>query len=94
MWESLRFPFDINSSNRTGIPFLSHIPLLGALFRGDTKSKQREELVIMIQPQVVETDEELAALQAAESKRQVLGKQASEYEKTSPPSLSTKGKVP
>ena len=37
---------------KTGIPVLSRIPGLGALFRSSVKSKTREELIIMLQPVV------------------------------------------
>lgn len=36
-----------------GIPGLSRLPLLGRLFREDVKSKERSELIIFIQPVVV-----------------------------------------
>ncbi len=37
---------------KTGIPILSNIPLLGALFSTTTKEKVRTELVILIRPEV------------------------------------------
>ena len=39
----------------TGIPYLSRIPLLGAAFRGTSTSKERQELVILMCPQVTLT---------------------------------------
>ena len=40
------------STNRvkTGIPVLSNIPLLGALFSNTTKEKIRQEVVILVRP--------------------------------------------
>ena len=50
---------DGDNFSRTGIPFLSHIPLLGSLFGQTTKSTQRNELIIMITPHVIRTPEKL-----------------------------------
>jgi len=38
-----------------GIPYLSRIPLIGAAFRGTANSKQRQELIILMCPQVTLT---------------------------------------
>jgi general secretion pathway protein D len=40
------------NKTRSGIPVLSNIPLLGALFSNTTKEKIRTELVILIRPEV------------------------------------------
>lgn len=40
------------TNNRSGIPYLSRIPVLGSLFRSTTKGKTRTELVILIRPEV------------------------------------------
>jgi general secretion pathway protein D len=39
----------------SGIPYLSRIPLIGAAFRGTSTSKQRQELIILMCPQVTLT---------------------------------------
>jgi hypothetical protein len=39
--------------NKSGIPFLSSIPGVGKLFRTDTNTTTRKELIVFIQPQVV-----------------------------------------
>ena len=41
-----------NNKTTSGIPYLSKIPYLGALFRTTTTDKRREELVILIRPVV------------------------------------------
>jgi general secretion pathway protein D len=41
--------------NYSGIPYLSRIPLIGAAFRGTASSKQRQELIILMCPQVTLT---------------------------------------
>ena len=38
---------------RSGIPILSQIPYLGALFGSNTTGKEREELLIFIQPKII-----------------------------------------
>ena len=46
---------DQKQKNYTGMPYLSRIPLVGALFRGTASSKQRRELIILMCPQVTLT---------------------------------------
>jgi type II secretion system protein D len=41
-----------NNKTTSGIPYLSKIPILGALFRSNRDDKTREELVILIRPVV------------------------------------------
>lgn len=42
-----------HSNGRAGVPFLSKIPLLGFLFRRDTKAESNSELLIFITPRVL-----------------------------------------
>jgi type II secretion system protein D len=67
-----------DSTTRTGsgLPFLSDIPVLGYLFGDTTKDKERDELIIMIQPTVVETDADQIAVNEAEKQRTILGQEA------------------
>jgi general secretion pathway protein D len=46
--------------SRSGVPFLMDIPVLGRLFRVDTDSVSRTELIILITPYVVRNREEAA----------------------------------
>jgi type IV pilus assembly protein PilQ len=41
------------SAGQTGVPFLSKIPLIGFLFRNDTKAEKNVELLIFITPRVI-----------------------------------------
>ena len=50
---------DTADSSRSGIPFLSQIPILGALFGQTTKNSSRTELIILITPHVIKTPEKL-----------------------------------
>jgi len=68
-----------NSTRKTsGVPWLSDIPLLGYLFKDTSKSKERDELIIMIQPTVVETDADQVASNETEKQRTILGREALE----------------
>ncbi|MGD0100740.1 MAG: secretin N-terminal domain-containing protein [Acidobacteriota bacterium] len=48
---------DGENFSRSGVPFLSQIPLLGSLFGQTTKNSHRNELIIMITPHVIRTPE-------------------------------------
>ena len=50
---------DGDSVSRSGVPFLSQIPLLGGLFGQTTKTAHRNELIILITPHVVRTPEHM-----------------------------------
>ena len=50
----------------SGVPFLSNIPLMGALFRSTTDSTRREELVVLIQPSVIQDIPELKEISKTE----------------------------
>ena len=60
---------ETKSANETGVPFLKDIPLIGYLFKDRQKSNQRAMLLILIQPTVIETPEELAQAQREENDR-------------------------
>ena len=46
------------TENKGGVPFLSDIPFIGALFRSKEKSKTRIEILILVTPIIQETDNE------------------------------------
>jgi general secretion pathway protein D len=50
---------DSNDFSRSGVPFLSQIPLLGSLFGHTSKNSRRSELLILITPHVIRTPEKL-----------------------------------
>jgi general secretion pathway protein D len=50
---------DKTDSSRSGIPFLSEIPILGNLFGTTNKNASRSELIILITPHVIRTHEKL-----------------------------------
>ena len=65
--------------NKSGVPFLMDIPLLGYLFRRDTTSGNRQELIVLIRPTVLPTPE-IAALAATAEKGRMPGVRAAEKE--------------
>lgn len=62
----------------TGIPVLSRIPLLGHAFKTTKNVKSRKELIIFIQPVVVEDDEAAAHASLSEDLRSEVGADAAE----------------
>lgn len=50
------------STGKSGVPFLSRIPLLGWLFGSTNISKQKTELIVFIRPRVIRDNQELKAL--------------------------------
>jgi general secretion pathway protein D len=69
---------DNDTRDESGVPFLSDIPLLGYLFKDTDKKTERDELIIMIQPTVVETDADQVAVNEEEKQRTILGREAEE----------------
>jgi len=55
-----------DQKNTAGVPFLSSIPLLGNLFKSTTDSTERQELVVLIQPSVVNDVPELREISKTE----------------------------
>jgi general secretion pathway protein D len=55
---------DNRSDGRTGVPFLQSIPVVGSLFRQDSRSDTRTELLVLITPHVVRNSTEAADITA------------------------------
>ena len=53
-----------NNQNKSGIPILSDIPYLGRLFSTTIDTKDRTELMVFIQPSIVNNDRSLNDVQA------------------------------
>ena len=61
--------------DQSGIPYISRIPVLGSLLGGRTGiSVDKNELVVMIQPVVVDSNQEMMKASAYEGDRTTLGK--------------------
>lgn len=64
-------------SSDEGVPYLNRIPVLGAMLGGhDAKNKRRRELVVMIQPIVVDSNEKMEEASAMEGGNSDLGTKA------------------
>jgi general secretion pathway protein D len=64
---------DNNRRGTTGIPILSRIPVIGALFRSTTKTKDRQELVILMRPEVALTKLDLYRLRQKSEEKSHFG---------------------
>jgi type II secretion system protein D len=63
--------------NTEGLPYISRIPVLGALLGGrNNNSKEKRELIVMIQPVVVDSNNEMMKASAYEGDRTPLGQDA------------------
>lgn len=51
-----------DSRGRSGVPFLSRVPLIGPLFGSKSKANARSETLVMITPTVIETAVDLKAI--------------------------------
>jgi type II secretion system protein D len=58
-----------NDQQKIGIPILCDIPLLGKLFSSNVNNKKREELLIFIQPSIVNSGQSLDDVQSAMNSR-------------------------
>jgi general secretion pathway protein D len=65
--------------NRSGVPFLKDIPLLGALFTSRGTAKDRSELMVLMRPTVLRTPQ-AAALQVAVEKQRMPGAMRAEVD--------------
>ena len=54
---------------RTGLPFLSRIPVIKYLFSSTASKTRRRELIIMIQPTIVEGEDDLKQTNREENRR-------------------------
>jgi len=52
------------SNSDTKVPFFADIPLIGNLFRADTKKVDKTELVVMVTPRIIESAEEWQDIKA------------------------------
>ncbi|HVM46873.1 MAG TPA: secretin N-terminal domain-containing protein [Candidatus Acidoferrum sp.] len=67
------------NKNKSGVPFLMDIPMLGYLFRSSHVDETRDELIVLIRPTVLPTPE-IAALTATAEKNKMPGVLATEKE--------------
>lgn len=63
----------------SGLPFVSKIPVVKHLFGSTTHSKQRRELVILLQPRILDTAEDMVDIHTSEVQRTVIGPEAEAF---------------
>lgn len=86
---------DQDGGGNTGLPYLSRMPVLGALFGAQNKTKIRNELVVLITPRVINNPEEASDItreyrdRVDELKKEVLGIGATSRAGAQQPGLST-----
>lgn len=73
-------------ANDSGVPFLMRIPVLGYFMKQTTRAVKRQELIVLLQPTVVENDEDLAKASWQERYRSRLGDEA--YAAAAPPAFA------
>ena len=64
---------DDKEDDRAGLPILSHLPVVGPLFRNTVKNKNRTELIILMQPEVSLTKLDLYRLRQKTEDRSHFG---------------------
>ena len=47
------------NNTESGVPFLKDIPVLGNLFKNNSKQNKRSELLVLIRPTILDTPEKL-----------------------------------
>jgi hypothetical protein len=57
------------STTERRVPYIADIPILGDLFRYDNTAEQRTELLIVMTPRIVRSDEDIAMIRQIESSR-------------------------
>jgi general secretion pathway protein D len=70
----------------SGVPFLMRIPVLGYLFKQTAREVKRQELLVLLQPTVVENDADLAQASWQERYRSKIGDEA--YAEAAPPAFA------
>lgn len=70
---------DSRSNNNDGAPFLSRIPILKEIFGHSKKDDSRREIMIFIQPRIMETSSEMIDVNAKEIQRNIVGPAAENF---------------
>jgi general secretion pathway protein D len=57
------------TGSESGVPFLKDIPLLGNLFKSESNTNKRSELLVLIRPTILKTPEDAALVVSQERQR-------------------------
>ena len=86
---------DNSRKNKSGLPILSRLPLVGALFRNTTNTKSRQELIILMRPEVTLTKFDVARLRAKTEEKTHFGPELNQDDcPDCPPGGDSKGLTP
>lgn len=69
------------NQNINGLPFISKIPVIKHLFGTTVQKAQRQELIIMIQPRIIDTADDMIDVHTTEVQRAVIGPEAENFAK-------------
>ena len=58
----------------TGVPILGKIPVIKYLFGSNTKTKQRRELVVLLQARIIESADDIIDVNTSEIQRTVVSR--------------------
>ncbi|MES2467007.1 MAG: secretin N-terminal domain-containing protein [Verrucomicrobiota bacterium] len=72
---------ETKTQNVTGLPFISKVPFIKHLFGTTTHKATRQELVIMIQPRIIDTANDMIDVHTSEVQRTVIGPEAENFAK-------------
>ena len=67
------------TGTESGVPFIKDIPLLGNLFKSQSNTNKRSELLVLIRPTILKTPED-AALVVSQERRRLPGIREAEAE--------------
>jgi type II secretion system protein D len=70
---------DTDDRSNRGIPWLARVPVIRGLLGNTTKGRRRAELLLFIQPRIVETTEELEGMHTDQLRRTAVGRKAQEF---------------
>jgi len=85
---------DTNRKDASGIPVLSRIPYVGALFRNTTSHKERKELIILMCPEVTMTKLDLYRLRQQKEQKTHFGPEINDLCPDCPPPAGEDKQLP
>ena len=72
---------ETRDNSTTGLPILSRIPVIKHLFGTNISKSKRQELIIMIQPRIIDTPDDMIDVHTSEVQRTVIGPEAESFAK-------------
>lgn len=82
------------TASNNGVPFLKNMPIIGNLFKSQSKQKSRTELLVMIVPYIIESDQQAKAVTGAVIDSMQVLRPADLSSKITPPSTPAVPTVP